>query len=364
MSRSRIIAYDALRVFAIVSVVAIHALMPYRTTAPPHAPVRLLDDLLHYAVPLFVVISGVFVWGRTPSASMAEDWRATVRRTGSLVAPYLAWSALYVALLVAGGRAPGPGRLAGLILVGNVWYHLYFIPMLASFYLLTPLAVRIAARAPGLMVVGAYAIRLLLGPLLVSGFERVLGDLGWAYMTHVVIHLPHMALGAWFALRHEANWPWLRRAFPFMLGAGTAMLLAVSLGMTAEWPDLARRAFQPAGMALTIVGVTAGALALEPWLERSSRASRIVAWSAPLALGVYYIHPALLAGLAAGLAPTVAGVGADRHPLWQQAWFPVTVWVAVCALSFAASAILASLPSTRWLVGARRGSRRGGRDTV
>ena len=60
----RILAYDALRAFAIVTVVAIHSLMPYRAVFRPTAPVRVFDDLLHYAVPLFVFISGYFVWRR------------------------------------------------------------------------------------------------------------------------------------------------------------------------------------------------------------------------------------------------------------------------------------------------------------
>ena len=85
MSRpSRILAYDALRTFAIVSVVAIHSLMPYRDLLASNAPVRLLDDLLHYAVPLFVFISGALVWGR-PWPSHPGAYRRFLVRRGTAI---------------------------------------------------------------------------------------------------------------------------------------------------------------------------------------------------------------------------------------------------------------------------------------
>jgi len=225
----RVLAYDALRVFAIVSVVAIHTLMPYRDILPPTAPVRVFDDLLHYAVPLFVFISGVFVWGRTTLTEKASAdkiaWGPFLSRRVSLVlVPYLAWSALYMALLArqqAGSLSPL--RVLGLLLTGHTWYHLYFIPMLLTFYLLTPLAVRILRRSPELLLVGCYLLRILAGPEIAGAFRGLFGDFGWSYAVHIVTHLPHMALGAWFALRHD-RLPKQGWFAALLLGFGTAVL--------------------------------------------------------------------------------------------------------------------------------------------
>jgi surface polysaccharide O-acyltransferase-like enzyme len=330
-------------VFAIVTVVAIHTLMPYREILPPTAPVRIFDDLLHYAVPLFVFISGVFVWGRPWHPSPGAYRRFLARRAGVIVVPYLGWSAFYLALLAWQGAEPplSAGRVLGLLLTGHTWYHLYFIPMLVTFYLLTPVAARIAERSPELLLLGCYALRILAGPEIAEVARGVLGDMGWSFATHVMTHLPHMALGAWFAWRQDRV---PRRAMLalVLLASGTAVLYAASVGATAELPLLARRLVFPIGMAATVIGMAVGALVLEPLLER--RTALIVGASA-LAFGVYFVHPALLLGV----DELVAALSAEQ--LWLQPWFPLAVFASVTAASFGISAALARVPVACRLVG-------------
>lgn len=342
MPRQRILAYDALRVFAIVTVVAIHTLMPYRDLLGPTAPVRVLDDLLHYAVPLFVFISGVFAWGR-PLPQEPGAYVTFLRRRGSVILlPYLAWSAVYLALLaLQGTQQLTPVRVAGLLLSGHTWYHLYFIPMLLTFYLLTPLANRISGRSPELLVIVCYAIRILVGPEIANVFRTALGDLGWSYAIHIVTHLPHMALGAWFYARRNA----IPRSWSLAIGLlalGTGILLAASLGWSADLPVLARRLFYPTGMAATVIGLALLALLLEPRLGRVEEP--LMAASA-LAFGVYFVHPLFLLGVDEAVASV-----ADPS-IWLRPWFAVAVFAAVTAASFATSALLASRPRTCRLVG-------------
>ena len=348
MSRTqRVLAYDALRVFAIVTVVAIHTLMPYRELLPPTAPVRVFDDLLHYAVPLFVFISGVFVWGRTLPAEKASadkiDWGPLLSRRISIVlVPYLAWSALYMTLLAR--QEPGslsPLRVLGLLLTGHTWYHLYFVPMLLTFYLLTPLAVPILRRSPELLLVGCYLLRILAGPEIAAAFRVLFGDLGWSYAVHIVTHLPHMALGAWFAVRHD-RLPKQGWFAALLLAFGTTVLLAASLGATEALQGPLSRLIYPVGMAATVLGMALGALSAERFLEPYGRS--IVVASA-LAFGVYLIHPLFLLGIDALLSAQ------NGEMLWMQAWFPATVFISVTAASFSASAVLARLPAVCRLVG-------------
>jgi len=343
MSRTqRIVAYDALRVFAIVTVVAIHTLMPYRDYLPATAPVRVFDDLLHYAVPLFVFISGVFVWGRDIAPGWSGYTTFLARRVSVVLVPFVAWSALYMAILaLQQPSALAPTRAVGLILTGHTWYHLYFIPMLLTFYLLTPVATRIRAFSPELLVIGCYALRILAGPEIASLARMVAGDLGWAFATHVVIHLPHMALGAWFAVRQH-RLPRNALLIVVLLVGGTAILYAASVGMTAALAGPLRRLVFPVGMAATVVGLALAALRLEPIFERRTRT--IVAASA-LAFGVYFVHPLFLLGVDE-LVARYAAAG-----LWSQPWFPLTVFVSVTAASFGAAALLARVPVACRLVG-------------
>lgn len=332
----RILAYDALRVFAILSVVGIHTLMPYRIYVPDHTPIRVFDDLLHYAVPLFVFISGVFAWGRPLAEKPGAFSDFLVRRGRVILVPFAAWSLVYFALLVWQEGWPGLGRSVALLLTGHTWYHLYFVPMLLVFYLLTPLASRLSKVSPELLLAVCYLFRILLGPASATLMRGWFGDLGWQVMTHVATHLPHMALGAWFAMRYESTPRAIRRAWPLMLVVGTAILTAASLGLHTDLPLVVRRLVYPLGMAATVLGMAYGALEAEPWFEANVRARRAVLAAAPLAFNVYFVHPLLL------LAYFMA-VPATANALWARPWFAVTVYVTVVAGSFLVSALIGSL---------------------
>jgi len=341
--RGRIVAYDALRLFAILSVVGIHTLMPYREVLPASAPVSIFDDLLHYAVPLFVFISGVLVWAR-PWRGGPGAYRDFLRRRFALIGlPYLAWAGLYAALYVLQSADARDAllRLPGLVASGHVWYHLYFIPMLLTFYLLTPLAAAALRRSPELTVAAAYAIRIALGPALthlIAGVHPLAGQ----YSVHVLTHLPHMALGAWFALRLDSFPRWFRRSWPAMLLAGTIVLGYVSARGLPSLPLEAHRLLYPGGMALTVVGLALAGIALEP---RYARWAREITHLASLAFGTYFVHPLFLLAVFSASGPAGAG------SIWSNAWFPIAVWAGVSAASLGVSHLLRGRRSTAWLVG-------------
>ena len=341
--RGRIVAYDALRLFAILTVVAIHTLMPYRDVLPSSAPIRVFDDLLHYAVPLFVFISGVLVWAR-PWKSGPGAYHQFLRRRFVIIGlPYLAWAALYAALYV--GRAASPAsalrQVPGLVASGHIWYHLYFIPMLLTFYLLTPIAAAALRRSPELALAGAYFLRIVCGPPVAHLLANA-HPLAGQYAIHVMSHLPHMALGAWFALRLDQFPTWFRRAWPAMLVLGTAVLGYLSVFGLPSWPLELQRLLFPTGMALTVLGLALGAIILEPLYAEEAHA---ITHLGSLAFGVYFVHPLFL------LAVFTATGGAAPGSLWWRPWFPLLVWVGVSALSLGSSHVLRGSRFTAWLVG-------------
>ena len=341
----RIVAYDALRVFAIVTVVAIHTLMPYRDVLPPDAPVRVFDDVLHYAVPLFVFISGALLWSRPWPKAPATYRRFLQRRTVTIALPYLAWATVFSALYVLrAGDALGASReLPGLVATGHVWYHLYFVPMLLTFYLLTPVASRLAQRSPEALLVLAYALRLLGGAAITGLARDVGGTLAWQYATHIVIHLPHMALGAWFALRLPLFRAWVSHLWLPLLTAGLTVNIAVSLGAFAPLPARVRNPIIAAGMAITVLGIVLKAIEREPLYERWSSA---ITRAGSLAFGVYFVHPLFLLAIDGVIAL------ADAETIWLAwPWLPAVVWLMVTWTSFAAAGLLAQRPATAWLVG-------------
>lgn len=340
------LAYDALRVFAIATVVAIHSFMPLRPLLAPTSVPMVIDDLLHYAVPLFVFISGALVWSR-PWDGSPGSYRAFMgKRFAQIGLPYLAWALLYLAVLVATSPDPKAAlvRAPGLLLTGHVWYHLYFIPMLLTFHALTPVASRAIRSHPELVLIAVYALRIALWPPASVWLREAAPGLPWQYATHIATHLPHMLLGAWFALRLPTMPRALRRAWPLLLVAGTLALLALSTGASAEWPVAVRRFAYPLGMAATVLGLALGAFAAEPGLRRVSRG---VCALSQLAFGVYFVHPLWLLAL----ETTVREAGFAEA--WLEWWAVPVAWALIGTASLAVAALLARFRATAWLVGAR-----------
>ena len=342
--RSRVPGYDVLRVVSMVAVVAIHCLMLLRATTSPSSPVVLLDTLLHFAVPVFFFVSGALVWGRYSGRTVEDYVHFLRRRTVVVIAPYLAWSSLY--LLIAAARGYWPYWLThtpALLLTGRSWYHLYFIPVLVFFYVLTPLVAPAARRYPELLVATAYAARLLLVEPVTRAASTVGGPLLVTFAVVTTTHASHMALGAWFATRKDALRPVLRRVWPLALTLGSLVLVAQSRGLVPALPDTLQDAVVPAAMALTVLGLAGLAFGIRMNPTTADKTARL----GSLALGVYIAHPVLL--LVWRSAITAVG-GAL---LLQSPWFSVVSVTVITASSFGLSALLSRGRATAWLVGSR-----------
>jgi surface polysaccharide O-acyltransferase-like enzyme len=345
-SRGRIVAFDLLRLLAAVSVVGIHSLMMYRGILPPTAPISIVDDLLHYAVPVFVFISGALVWGAPPRDTQKEFWR---RRFSTIIAPYLAWTVVYLALDFAQAAKPSEvlASIPALVLTGETWYHLYFVPMLLFFYLFTPLARKAVRRSPELLVLGIFAVRILfIGPL-ISGAEALGGATVAAFATHVVVHAPEMALGAWFAVRRDRAIRPLALWWPALLGVGLLAQLAELLELVPASLAPARSALLALSMALVVLGWVGASLALAQRLGFAT-AGRVHSLG-DLTYGVYLAHPVFV--LAFDLA--LQALGVEPVAAW---WFALATWALVLAASVALVAALARTP-LRVMSGMRRAPR-------
>jgi probable poly-beta-1,6-N-acetyl-D-glucosamine export protein len=360
-ARPRVQAYDRLRVVAIAAVVAIHTLMVYRGRVPTTAPVALIDALLHFAVPVFFFVSGALVWSRPLPDGPGAYVRFLRGRAYRVLLPYLAWSAVYLAILAAWGH-PTSGFPAGpegwtatltaapiLLLTGRAWYHLYFVPALLFFYLLTPLASRAIARKPEWLLAAAYAVRAEGGAAVFAAANRLGGSPLLTLAATVTTHLSDVVLGAWFAMRMQAVLPRLRRWWPASLAVGTAVLLARMLALLPKGlPAIAAGSVVPAGMALQVLGLAGLAFAIPANERRDAFAARLAA----LSYGVYLVHPLLV--LAWNGCVTALGAAG----LWEHAWFAVLSMSAIGAASFAVTSVLSRWRASAWLVGvdARRRS--------
>lgn len=132
---------DLLRAIACLSVVMIHVSAEYVVRGSAGADFwlgNLLDSLSRAGVPLFVMISGALMLDEN-YAFTKKKWLGYI---GRMTAFYAVWSTVYcfifrmLPLIQRGEKIRIPGTVAQ-IFSGH--YHLWFVPMIISLYLILPL---------------------------------------------------------------------------------------------------------------------------------------------------------------------------------------------------------------------------------
>ena len=136
--KKRIVELDYLRGFAILGVLAIHVIANFTkfSTANFLAVLNMgIDVLTHFAVPLFVAISG-FLYRHIP------DLKAFYRRRFLSVLPsYLFFSLLYTFIKTVRSHSFDVLKAGANLLLANSYYHLWFFALLFQLYFLHPFLV-------------------------------------------------------------------------------------------------------------------------------------------------------------------------------------------------------------------------------
>lgn len=143
-SGKRIFYFDFLRVISALAVVSIHVTSAPFTSLPVCSQAwdmnLLYNSAVHWAVPVFVMISGALFLGNQKRSSWQRILKVSVRH---LLFLYLSWSLLYsIQIGWSTMIQSGPVQFVKIVLdtfFGGGRYHLWFLPMLIGLYLAEPL---------------------------------------------------------------------------------------------------------------------------------------------------------------------------------------------------------------------------------
>lgn len=143
----RQIHFDLLRILACFMVVVLHAASRFFDTTPVEAEnwmaYNAYDALVRSAVPLFVMLSGVFFLAPERRISLRKLYRKSI---GRIALAYVVWSAVYTVYDVwTGAVACQPLYVLQAWIAGPK--HLWYIPMLIGLYVISPLLKKITERA-------------------------------------------------------------------------------------------------------------------------------------------------------------------------------------------------------------------------
>jgi peptidoglycan/LPS O-acetylase OafA/YrhL len=136
----RIREIDVLRGFAILAVIAIHVTMNVYAIPQVNGLVIALleaDIFSHFAVPLFIFISGFVLSHNYPAGfSIGQYYK---KRLPAIIPQYLAFSIFYIAGRIVLYGPLAAGTILFYILTASGSYHLWFIAVIIELYMLYPL---------------------------------------------------------------------------------------------------------------------------------------------------------------------------------------------------------------------------------
>jgi|GEM_PF-423877 len=352
--KPRIAYFDVLRAFLPIAIVAIHVFRvdsAWSADSPRLVVTTVINALLRFAVPIFIMISGALFLDPKKNFSFKKHFKKNVLK---LLICYFAWTIVY-ALLDLHWRGWNVGnsdilRIFVSSLFGDGRYHLWFIMMIIAMYLLVPILRKITedrALMKYFLVIGfvfcfalptlaEYADIILrttgasnfpIAAGLLIGAKELFRDFSnWLGLRYVV----YFVGGYYFATE---DFSFRRRLSLYILGGlGTLNYVLISLlhGRIDE------TAFD-SGVSLMGVGVAVYSIAVFVAVRYSLRKMKhvptLISLMAKCSFGIYLIH-AVFVDLYSKIIPQ------ENVPVWGMGVATIAVYV----LSFVAVWVLSKIP--------------------
>lgn len=339
---------DVAKIATIVAVVTVHV------AAPPNEGFDLLsrstwlattglEVAMRWCVPLFVMVSGMLLLGsRTAESPPGEFYR---RRAGRVAVPLIGWTVFYVAFAMHTESHSSLADHLELVWLGQPYYHLYFVYIIAGLYVVCPLLARAIAslteRQLAITTIGA----LVLGSLW-SGAEPWLPASGGNAFSEFAPFVGYFLAGYWLG-RLKLD----RRVVPVAIAVFLAVAILSTIGtyllVLARGVEDGHYLYSYLSPPVILMSICVFLVFRELTERREARAPiRHISglhYVGEATFGVFLIHPFFFT-LWQERPPGVPHNGASLA-----LWLPATV-AGLIAISFACTVMLKQIPFLRRLV--------------
>lgn len=168
--RRRIHSLDILKILSAYGVIQIHVCAWILSRSKPFdvswTSALLLDGLVRWCVPVFVMVTGALLLNTDSAAPSLEALKKTfIKRLTRLVIIYFSWSIVYSAVDVLSHGWNGISAFVSSVILGK--YHMWYLVMLSGLYLVSPaleylLSNRAIAKFTAIVCIGISNIQTLL----------------------------------------------------------------------------------------------------------------------------------------------------------------------------------------------------------
>ena len=279
--------------------------------SPPYFVLITIRQLVTFAVPVFLFVSGFYMAFLGKSQRTPLNWSVLSKRMQILAIPFLIWTAVRYVLL----RRPPSS-------INDVLDPYFYIPLLLQFYLLSPWSIRVAEKHWKLLLGVAGALQfwyLAVKYLQIFGVQTAFLDQLLSAPRWLFIRDPlWFPLGIVFGLHLEEARPILAKLRVHLVGATIVLCLL----MLAEYQVVDQLSGEDwlgptFGGVFRIFYSLAVILAVLAFESGSSRSERVISQIGYRSLGIYMANIPFIYGTALllyHLAPSTLGTEAIYVP--------------------------------------------------
>ncbi len=302
MEREKTAYLDFLRVTACVMVVCGHVTASYIEEVPvdsfTFAVMDAFDCFSVLGVPLFVMISGALMLSENYNADFKKLYFGKI---GRLVVLYFFWMMFYNTVNFIVGKVPFSlenvkQEIVLKALLGQGMYHLWFLPMMAALYLVTPFIRGFTReRNKCLWFLGLY---FLLGILIPTAllFDFPYRTIVWSLYDQIDNYMFFSYLG-YFVLGHVIHefLPGLKRGGLLALGAVGLVSLGIEIHVCNVYSVREGRLSTILNNPLLLTAFLSTAVLFILGKHLHIRGNRLLEKLSGYTLGIYLLHPLVLA---------------------------------------------------------------------
>ena len=138
----RVLYADAIRVFSIIAVIAIHVSSPVVSSIGLIKSFswwtgNIINSFCRPSIPLFVMISGLLLLDANRNETIASFFSMRIRK---VVVPFIVWGIIYLFWIAfVNERHISPCMIIRELIQGPIYNHFWFIYMILGLYLATPI---------------------------------------------------------------------------------------------------------------------------------------------------------------------------------------------------------------------------------
>lgn len=295
MSMNRNYSIDTLRTIATLLVILIHVSAGYVITGKNDLTFdtsfwigNIIDSFSRICVPLFVLMSGMFLVGRN------ETFKQSYQKSASrILIPLIFWTIIYtlysfITSLIANNPIDIKSLLASIIL-GRPYYHMWYLFMIIGLYLITPIlnnSISYVERN----TLWTVAILLLLFGMLNSSYDKILKN-NVSFIIWFINYLGYFILG--YLIKDS------KKSFSFFALSSAYIISSILIAVLSLYTIKNYDSLYFYGYLTPFVII--GSLSFYKFFHQLKLERNVLSKMSHLTLGIYLIHAGVLSALTTGL---------------------------------------------------------------